>query len=103
MAFIAVRESTGETVGVGRLVREGLDDVGEFAITVQPDMKGRGLASHLLQRLIDWGRAQGISEIIGQVLADNQPMLAFVRHLGFTLRRMQGESDVVEAHLRIGA
>ena len=103
MAFIAVRESTGETVGVGRLVREGLNDVGEFAITVQPDMKGRGLASHLLQRLIDWGRAQGMREIVGQVLADNQPMLAFVRHLGFTLRRMQGESDVVEAHLRIGA
>jgi acetyltransferase len=56
-----------------------------------------------LQRLIDWGRGQGMSEIVGQVLADNQAMLAFVRHLGFTLQRMPGESDVVEAHLRIGA
>ncbi len=61
MAFIAVREATGETVGVARLVREGLDDVGEFALTIQPDMKGKGLASHLLRRLIDWGRAQGMT------------------------------------------
>jgi len=44
-----------------------------------------------------------MSEIIGQVLADNHPMLAFVRHLGFTVRPMPGESDVVEARLRIGA
>ena len=101
MAFIAVRETTGETVAVGRLVREGLDDVGEFALSVQPDMKHKGLASHLLERLIDWGRAHGISDIVGQVLADNQPMLAFIRRLGFTLQRMPGQSDVVEAHLRI--
>ncbi len=103
MAFVAVREATGETVGVARLVREGLDAVGEFAITVQPDMKHKWLASHFLQRLIDWGRAQGMSEIVGQVLADNQPMLAFVRHLGFTLQRIPGQADVVEAHLQIGA
>jgi acetyltransferase len=35
------------------------------------------------------------------VLADNAPMLAFVRHLGFAIRRMPGESDVVEAFLAL--
>ena len=103
MAFVAIREHSNETVGVARLVREGLDDVGEFAITVQPDMKQKGLASHFLQRLIAWGRTHGISDIVGQVLADNQAMLAFVRHLGFTLHRMPGQSDVVEALLHIDA
>ena len=51
-------------------------------------MKGRGVASHLMRRLIDWARARGLREIEGQVLADNAPMLAFVRRLGFSVRRM---------------
>jgi acetyltransferase len=99
MAFIAVRERGGETVGVARLVREGSDGEGEFAVIVQPNMKGTGLARHLVQRLIDWGRSQGMTGIVGQVLSDNRPMLSFVRHLGFTVQRMRGEAEVLEARL----
>lgn len=102
MAFIAVRETTGETVGVARLVCELDGHEGEFAVIVETDMKGRGIASHLMLRLIEWARARGLHEIVGQVLPDNAPMLAFVRHLGFTLRRMPEEPDVVEARLLVG-
>ncbi len=101
MAFIAVREATPETVGVARLVREPGGRSGEFAIIVQPDVKGHGLASHLMQRLIDWARQCGMAEVVGQVLAENAPMLAFVRHLGFSLRRMPEEPDVIEARLTL--
>jgi acetyltransferase len=101
MAFIAVRETTGETVGVSRLVREMNGGEGEFAVVVQPDMKGRGLARHLMERLIEWARDQGIGEVVGQVLSDNAPMLAFVRRLGFRVRRTPGEEDVVEARLSL--
>jgi acetyltransferase len=96
MAFVAVR-ANGDTVGVSRLVCEG--DTGEFAVIVQPDMKGRGLARHLMERLIDWGRTQQMSAIVGQVLTENAAMLAFIRKLGFTLRRLPEEPDVVEARL----
>ncbi|HEY7580725.1 MAG TPA: GNAT family N-acetyltransferase [Acetobacteraceae bacterium] len=98
MAFVAVREATGETVGVARLVCED-EREGEFAVIVQADMKGKGVARHLMQRLIEWARARGLSEIVGQVLADNAPMLAFVRHLGFRVQRGPEEPDVVEARL----
>ena len=101
MAFIAVREATGETVGVARLVREPGGRSGEFAVIVQPDVKGHGLASHLMQRLIDWARHCGMAEVVGQVLAENTPMLGFVRHLGFSLRRMPEEPDVIEARLTL--
>ena len=101
IAFIAVRESTGETVGVARLVRELDEGSSEFAIIVQPDMKGKGLATRLMHCLIGWARGQGMSEIVGQILADNAPMLAFVRHLGFSLHRLPGEDDVLEARLAI--
>jgi acetyltransferase len=106
MAFIATRVATGETVGVARLVREssavaGQGNRGEFAVVVQPDAKGKGLASALMRCLLGWARRQGITMVVGQVLADNAPMLAFVRHLGFAIRRMPGESDVVEAFLAL--
>jgi acetyltransferase len=55
-----------------------------------------------MERLIDWARFRGIPTIKGQVLADNQPMLGFVRHLGFTIHRLPGEADVVEAVLDTG-
>jgi acetyltransferase len=35
------------------------------------------------------------------VLSDNAPMLAFVRRLGFRVRRTPGEEDVVEARLSL--
>ncbi len=100
MAFIALRETTGETVGVARLVCEDARQ-GEFAVIVQGDMKGKGLASCLMRRLIDWARSRGLSAVVGQVLADNAPMLAFVRHLGFSVKRMPEEPDVVEARLTL--
>ncbi len=98
MAFIAVR-ANGDTVGVGRLVCDR--DEGEFAVIVQGDMKGRGLARRLMQRLIAWGQAQGMVAIVGQILAENAPMLAFVRSLGFALIRLPDEPDIVEARLQL--
>jgi acetyltransferase len=101
MAFIAVRETTGETVGVARLVRESGGRSGEFAVIVQPDVKGRGLASRLVQRLIGWARQCGTAELVGQILAENAPMLTFARHLGFRLRRMPEDPGVIEARLTL--
>ena len=54
-----------------------------------------------MRRLIDWARAQGLREIEGQILADNQPMLAFIRHLGFSVRRMVDDPEVMEATLAL--
>ena len=102
MAFIAVREDDRRDGRRGAAGARGQRRDGEFAVIVQPDMKGRGLARHLMERLIDWGGAQGIPEIVGQVLADNHPMLAFVRqprlhpppHAG-------GGAEVLEARLTL--
>ncbi len=100
MAFVAVR-ANGDTVGVSRLVRDAPGEGGEFAVLVQSDMKGRGLARRLMERLLDWARSQGMAAVVGQVLAENAPMLAFVRRLGFTLRRLPDEPDVVEARIAL--
>jgi acetyltransferase len=99
MAFVAVRQrpdGTEELLGVSRLIREADGETGEFAVVVDRAMKGQGLGRHLMQRLFDWGRANGIATVAGQVLADNAPMLAFVRSLGFTLRRSEEDDEVFE-------
>ena len=74
---------------------------GEFAVIVQADMKGKGLASHLMRRLITWAAGQGIKRLVGQILADNSAMLAFIRGLGFTLHRLDDDPEVVEAVLEL--
>ena len=102
MAFLAVRAADKASVGVARLVCETVGGAGEFAIVVEPDCKGLGLARHLMACLIAWARARGVPEITGQVLADNQPMLGFVRRLGFRLHHLPDESDVVQAVLSLG-
>ncbi len=94
MAFVAVRD--GATVGVARLVRDAFGPEGEFAILVQPDAKGSGLAGELMARLFDWARTERIGAVVGQVLVENRPMLAFVRHLGFAIRRLPDETEFVE-------
>jgi acetyltransferase len=99
MAMIAV-DQAGRTVGVARLVRNDTDgNTAEFAVVVEPAVKGLGLASALMRAIIAWGRRQGVSEINGQILADNAPMLSFIKRLGFTIERIPGESDILEARL----
>ncbi|HET6184448.1 MAG TPA: GNAT family N-acetyltransferase [Acetobacteraceae bacterium] len=101
IAFVAVREATGETVGVARLARTEIPGVAEFAVVVQPDMRDHGLGRHLMQRLIDWAPAHGIAEIRGEVLAENANMLSFCRSLGFTLSHIRGNPETVQALLKL--
>lgn len=99
MAFVALREATDEIVGVARLLQLEEAGVSEFAVIVQQDVKGKGLATHLMRRLIDWAPLHAVREIRGEILAENENMLTFARHLGFTLRHMPADPGVVEARL----
>jgi len=102
MAFIAVRERTGETVGVARLAHAEDDPmVGEFAVVVQQDVRGRGLATHLMRRLIEWAPRHGLRQVVGEILADNREMLALARRLGFRLQHSADDAGVIEARLSL--
>jgi len=101
MALIAVREKTGETVGVARLVREGDPLVAEFAVIVQHDLQGRGLATHLMRHLLAWAPRHGVREVIGEILAENGAMLDLARHLGFSLLHPSEDQQIVKARLSL--
>ncbi|WP_120010185.1 bifunctional acetate--CoA ligase family protein/GNAT family N-acetyltransferase [Teichococcus vastitatis] len=104
MAFVATEARAGEpprTAGVARLIREPGRLEGEFAVVTLPEWKGQGLGRHLMQRLMEWARSQGLKTVTGQVLADNRPMIAFVKALGFTVTRSDADDDVLEARLSL--
>lgn len=57
----------------------------EFAINVATPFGGSGLATALMQALIDAARSRGLQVMEGFVLAENQPMLRLAKRLGFSI------------------
>jgi acetyltransferase len=70
---------------VGRLAAEPDGLRAEFALLVRTDLKGRGIGSDLLQRLIAYARQRGVVEIWGDVLLENSTMLTICREFGFRI------------------
>ena len=85
MALVALAPGTEEpeALGVVRLMADPDNQAGEFAVTVRSDFKGFGLGRALMERIIDYGAERGLSEIWGDVLAANRPMLTLCEKLGF--------------------
>ncbi|WP_421994025.1 GNAT family N-acetyltransferase [Roseococcus sp.] len=99
MAFVAARG--GQIFGTARIIRDGSGGGAEFAVVVSPSVKGTGLARHLMERAVAWARGAGITELVGHVLADNLPMLAFVQRLGFSLSRNPDDQEIMTARMTL--
>ena len=86
-AFVATIPAADgiDIVGAAQYVRAEDDDPStcEFAITVAEDWRGSGLATQLLASLVRRARRDGYTRMEGSVIADNAPMLALARKLGF--------------------
>ncbi|TYQ21603.1 UNVERIFIED_ORG: acetyl-CoA synthetase (ADP-forming)/acetyltransferase [Zoogloea ramigera] len=85
MAFIATRPLAGggaETLGVVRAVLDPANQSAEFAIIIRSDLKGKGLGYILFGKLVDYFRARGTAEIVGDALAENLGVQKLVRHFG---------------------
>ena len=104
MALVAERPAggggPGEILAVGRLVRATPAEA-EFALLVADAHQGQGLGSALLSRLVEIGRAEGLSQIFGEIAPGNAPMQAICRKLGFKLER-ELEDPTVRAVLQLG-
>jgi len=99
VALLATAESGGRQIEVGA-VRYILDPAGtgcEFAIAVDDDWQGTGLAGILMHALMDIARARGVATMEGIVLSTNSRMLKFMRQLGFRLQRDPDDLDTVRA------
>ena len=95
-ALVAIDPETGDGVGVARFVRTA-PDVAEPAVVVIDDWHGRGVASSLLDALVDRAREEGIARFEAPVLATNRDAIAVLERLGTTTQRPEGQ----ETHLTI--
>jgi acetyltransferase len=88
LALIAIfcEDGVEVEIGVARYAMNPDGESCEFALVVADDWQNRGIGSRLMQALMDAARARGFHTMEGEVLASNQPMLALVRDLGFSVR-----------------
>jgi RimJ/RimL family protein N-acetyltransferase len=81
-----VADGQEQFIGVARYAPTDITGEVELGITVADAWQRRGIASSLLQRLIEHARIRGVQRIVGLVLPENHRMLALARKLGFTVR-----------------
>ena len=86
MAFVAFDETSGDILGVVRLHSDPAGESGEYAILLRSDLKGRGLGWALMQMMIEYGKSEGLTQIVGQILHENSVMLKMCRELGFEVK-----------------
>ena len=94
-----------DIVGAAQYVPAETDDVEhcEFAITVAEGWRGSGLAANLLASLARRACVDGYRTIEGLVLAENKPMRALARKLGFAQKSEPGDASVVRVVLALNS
>ncbi len=103
MAFVATAPDgpdAGEIAGEVRAFVYPGGTTAEFAILVRSDAKRRGLGRALLSKMIDYCRVSGLAELIGQILPENEAMIALARRCGMQVEVAPGASVAV-AHLNL--
>ncbi|OZY84354.1 protein acetyltransferase [Cellvibrio mixtus] len=94
MAFVAVANNAQgdeEILGVVRAQRDPDNTFAEFAMAIRSDLKGIGLGSRMLQKMIDYSRAQGTQQLIGCTMLENAGMANLARKLGFMVKYNRDE------------
>lgn len=94
IALVAERALKGrqrEIIAVGRINRLRGTSEAQFALLVGDPWQGRGLGTAVMKALIDVGRREGLTRIVGSVLAANAAMQRVCRNVGFHLQRRDDE------------
>lgn len=103
MALVAVTGEHGSEIQVGVARYSTLPDTSscEFAIVIADDWQHRGIARRLMADLVEAARSRRFSRMVGTVLSENQPMLKFVKSLGFTTEPSPDDIKLVEVTLEL--
>jgi acetyltransferase len=97
MAFIASRfreDGHAETLGVARAQSDPDNIAAEFSIVIRSDVKGHGLGSLLMKKIISYCHSRQTQQLIGQVLPNNDRMLSLAKENGFTIHHEIGDGFV---------
>jgi acetyltransferase len=105
MAFVATATAPGggeETLGVVRATTDPDNVEAEFGIVVRSDLKGAGLGTLLMNKLIAHLRRRGTQRLVATVLRENERMLDLARELGFAFDTTHADADTHAIVLPLG-
>lgn len=71
----------------------------EFGVVVADGLAGQGVGSRIMGCLMEAARQRGLRRVVGEVLSDNEPMLAMMTSLGFIVAHTD-DPDIMEVSLR---
>jgi ribosomal protein S18 acetylase RimI-like enzyme len=99
-ALVAIDETTGQIVGVGRYATgHGGGVVADMALAVADAWQRRGIGHGLAVRLVERARANGIARLTGSTLADNLGARRLLDRLGFRVDSIS--AGVLEVELEV--
>ncbi len=70
---------------------------------MRSDLKGTGIGWALMRHLIAYAEKEGLRELVGDVLASNQPMLEMCRALGFQTSPDPEDRSIYKVRLSLPA
>jgi GNAT superfamily N-acetyltransferase len=80
-ALVAVNPENGSIIGVTRYVRAADPAEAEVAVVVGDPWQQKGVATVLLERLVERAREEGIDHFVALVMSKNDDALEMFRHL----------------------
>lgn len=92
-----------DIVGTASFVLDPDPATGEFAMAVTDGWGGKGLGRALLEAIVEAARHRGLVELRGHILAENRPMLALAKRVGFAIERDQDDFNLRIARMRLDA
>ena len=93
MAFLLLDGK--ELLGVGRLAADPDFEQAEFALVVASYRQGHGYGRLLLEHVLHYAKARGVTRVVGHVLRENDKMLDLAKRLGFVRESgRSGEPDI---------
>ncbi len=105
MALIAVTaiDAQEREIAVARYVACADGANCEFAIVVADGWLKKGVATALMQMLIEVARTYGIRKMVGEVMSSNHKMLQFTTKLGFDAQMVASDPRLMRVSKDIGA
>ncbi|MGC9423403.1 bifunctional acetate--CoA ligase family protein/GNAT family N-acetyltransferase [Vibrio sp.] len=87
MAFVAIRHQHGqpEIIGVSRALINHENSDAEFAILIRSDLKGKGLGTVLMKKIIDYCKGKKTLQLSGMTMPSNRGMLTLAQKMGFSI------------------
>jgi len=101
MAFVSLDKEQKELLGIARLAADPDYTKGEYAIIVRSDLKGTGIGWALMRHLIAYAETEGLRQLVGDVLANNQRMLDMCHSLGFQISPDPEDSSIYKVRLKL--